>query len=280
MILIDGKAVAKKIRENLKERVQDLKNKGIKPKLAVIMVGNDKASSIYVKNKSKACNELGIEFEEFFKDDSISQKELIDLIKELNARKDVHGILLQSPIPNNLDIREAFNTIDYRKDVDGFNPINVGKLSIGEDSFISCTPYGVIKLLEEYNIEVQGKNAVVIGRSNIVGKPLVQCLLNKDATVTICHSKTENIKEITKNADILIAALGKPKFITADMVKEGAVVIDVGINRCEDGKLVGDVDFNNVSEKASYITPVPGGVGPMTIAMLMNNVVKAASMNN
>ncbi len=280
MILIDGKAVAKKIRENLKDRVQDLKNKGIKPKLAVIMVGNDKASSIYVKNKSKACNELGIEFEEFFKDDSISQKELIDLIKELNDRKDVHGILLQSPIPNNLDIREAFNTIDYRKDVDGFNPINVGKLSIGEDSFISCTPYGVIKLLEEYNIEVQGKNAVVIGRSNIVGKPLVQCLLNKDATVTICHSKTENIKEITKNADILIAALGKPKFITADMVKEGAVVIDVGINRCEDGKLVGDVDFNNVSEKASYITPVPGGVGPMTIAMLMNNVVKAASMNN
>ena len=280
MILIDGKAVAKKIRENLKERVQDLKNKGIKPKLAVIMVGNDKASSIYVKNKSKACNELGIEFEEFFKDDSISQKELIDLIKELNDRKDVHGILLQSPIPNNLDIREAFNTIDYRKDVDGFNPINVGKLSIGEDSFISCTPYGVIKLLEEYNIEVKGKNAVVIGRSNIVGKPLVQCLLNKDATVTICHSKTENIKEITKNADILIAALGKPKFITADMVKEGAVVIDVGINRCEDGKLVGDVDFNNVSEKASYITPVPGGVGPMTIAMLMNNVVKAASMNN
>lgn len=280
MILIDGKAVAKKIRENLKGKVQDLKNKGIKPKLAVIMVGNDKASSIYVKNKSKVCNELGIEFEEFFKDDSISQKELIDLIKELNARKDVHGILLQSPIPNNLDIREAFNTIDYKKDVDGFNPINVGKLSIGEDSFISCTPYGVIKLLEEYNIEVKGKNAVVIGRSNIVGKPLVQCLLNKDATVTICHSKTENMKEITKNADILIAALGKPKFITADMVKEGAVVIDVGINRCEDGKLVGDVDFNNVSEKASYITPVPGGVGPMTIAMLMNNVVKAASMNN
>lgn len=280
MILIDGKEVAKKIRENLKEKVKDLKTKGIKPKLAVIMVGNDKASSIYVRNKSKVCNELGIEFEEFFKDDSISQKELIDLIKELNARKGVHGILLQSPIPDNLDIREAFNTIDYRKDVDGFNPINVGKLSIGEDSFISCTPYGVIKLLEEYNIEMQGKNAVVIGRSNIVGKPLVQCLLNKDATVTICHSKTRNIKEITRNADILIAALGKPKFVTADMVKEGAVVIDVGINRCEDGKLVGDVDFDNVAKKASYITPVPGGVGPMTIAMLMNNVVKAASMNN
>lgn len=280
MILIDGKEVAKKIRENLKEKVKDLKTKGIKPKLAVIMVGNDKASSIYVRNKSKVCNELGIEFEEFFKDDSISQKELIDLIKELNAREGVHGILLQSPIPDNLDIREAFNTIDYRKDVDGFNPINVGKLSIGEDSFISCTPYGVIKLLEEYNIEMQGKNAVVIGRSNIVGKPLVQCLLNKDATVTICHSKTRNIKEITRNADILIAALGKPKFVTADMVKEGAVVIDVGINRCEDGKLVGDVDFDNVAKKASYITPVPGGVGPMTIAMLMNNVVKAASMNN
>ena len=277
MELIDGKALAKKIRGELKLEVEKLKEQGINPKLAVIMVGDDKASAVYVRNKNKACNEIGIEFEEFLKDSTTTQKELIDLIKELNNRKDIHGILLQSPIPQDLDIREAFNTIDYRKDVDGFNPINVGKLSIGEDSFISCTPYGVIKMLEEYNIPIEGKRAVIIGRSNIVGKPLIQCLLNKNATVTVCHSKTKNIEEITKEADILIAALGKPKFVTENMVKEGAVVIDVGINRNEEGKLVGDVDFENVSKKTSYITPVPGGVGPMTIAMLMNNVVKAAS---
>lgn len=277
MELIDGKALAKKIRGELKLEVEKLKEQGINPKLAVIMVGDDKASAVYVRNKNKACNEIGIEFEEFLKDSTTTQKELIDLIKELNNRKDIHGILLQSPIPQDLDIREAFNTIDYRKDVDGFNPINVGKLSIGEDSFISCTPYGVIKMLEEYNIPIEGKRAVIIGRSNIVGKPLIQCLLNKNATVTVCHSKTKNIEEITKEADILIAALGKPKFVTENMVKEGAVVIDVGINRNEEGKLVGDVDFENVSKKTSYITPVPGGVGPMTVAMLMNNVVKAAS---
>ncbi len=244
------------------------------------MVGDDKASSVYVRNKSKACNEIGIEFEEYLKDANTTQEELISLIKELNERKDINGILLQSPIPKGLDIREAFNTIDYRKDVDGFNPINVGKLSIGEDSFVSCTPYGVVKMLEKYNIEVEGKRAVIIGRSNIVGKPLIQCLLNKNATVTVCHSRTKNIKEITKQADIIVAALGKAKFVTEDMVKDGAVVIDVGINRNEEGKLVGDVDFENVSKKASYITPVPGGVGPMTIAMLMNNVVKAAELQN
>lgn len=276
MEIINGKELAKKIRENLKIEVDELKKKGINPKLAVIMVGEDKASAVYVRNKSKACNEIGIEFEEFLKDSSTTQEELIKLIKELNARKDIHGILLQSPIPKGLNIREAFNTIDYRKDVDGFNPVNVGKLSIGEDTFISCTPYGVIKMLEEYNIPIEGKRAVIIGRSNIVGKPLIQCLLNKNATVTVCHSKTKNIEEITKDADILIAALGKPKFVTENMVKDGAVVIDVGINRNEEGKLVGDVDFENVSKKASYITPVPGGVGPMTIAMLMSNVVKAA----
>ena len=276
MELINGKELAKKIRMELKEEVEELKQQGIKPKLAVIMVGDDKASAVYVRNKSKACEEIGIEFEEFLLESTISQEYLISLIKELNDREDIHGILLQSPIPEGLDIREAFNTIDYRKDVDGFNPINVGKLSIGEDSFISCTPYGVIKMLEEYNIEIEGKRAVIIGRSNIVGKPLIQCLLNKNATVTVCHSKTKNIEEITSTADILIAALGKPKFVTSNMVKEGAVVIDVGINRNEDGKLVGDVDFENVSKKVSYITPVPGGVGPMTIAMLMYNVVKSA----
>lgn len=275
MEIINGKELAKKIRRELREEVIRLKEQGIKPKLAVIMVGDDKASAVYVRNKSKACEEVGIEFEEYLKDDSTTQEELLSLIKELNYRDDVHGILLQSPIPKGLDISEAFNTIDPNKDVDGFNPINVGKLSIGEDCFISCTPHGVIKMLEEYNIETEGKRAVIIGRSNIVGKPLIQCMLNKNATVTVCHSKTQNIKEITKEADILIAALGKPKFVTEDMVKDGAIVIDVGINRTEKGKLVGDVDFENVSKKASYITPVPGGVGPMTIAMLMLNVVKA-----
>lgn len=275
-MIINGKELAQTIRGELKQEVEELRKKGIVPKLAVIMVGDNKASEVYVRNKSKACNELGIEFEEFLRDESTTQEELINLIDELNQRKDIHGILLQSPIPKHLDIREAFNRIDYKKDVDGFHPINVGKLSIGEDSFISCTPYGVIKMLEAYNIPIEGKRAVVIGRSNIVGKPLVQCLLNKNATVTICHSKTQNIADIVREADIVIAALGKPKFVTADMVKEGAVVIDVGINRNEEGKLVGDVDFENVEKKASYITPVPGGVGPMTIAMLMNNVVKAA----
>lgn len=276
MTIIDGKALAQEIRNGLKLEVQELKEKGINPKLAVIMVGEDKASEVYVRNKSKACNELGIEFEEFIKGNETTQKELIDLIDELNNREDIHGILLQSPIPKHLDIREAFNRIDSKKDVDGFNPINVGKLAIGEDCFISCTPYGVIKMLEAYNIEIEGKRAVVIGRSNIVGKPVAQCLLNKNATVTICHSKTKNIADVVKEADIVIAALGKPKFVTQDMVKDGAVVIDVGINRNSEGKLEGDVDFENVSKKASYITPVPGGVGPMTIAMLMNNVVKAA----
>ena len=276
MELINGKELAKRIRGELKKRVDELKLHNVNPKLAVIMVGSDKASEIYVRNKSRACEEIGIEFEEFLLDEETTQKELIDLIENLNARDDIHGILLQSPIPAHLDIREAFDKIDYKKDVDGFNPINVGKLSIGEDSFISCTPYGVVKMLEAYNIEVEGKRAVIIGRSNIVGKPLLQCLLNKNATVTVCHSKTRDIENITKEADILIAALGKPKFVKDYMVKEGAVVIDVGINRNEEGKIVGDVDFDNVSKKASYITPVPGGVGPMTIAVLMSNVVKAA----
>ena len=274
--IINGKELASKIRADLKEEVIELKSKGIVPKLAVIMVGDDKASKVYVRNKSKACEEIGIEYEEFLMEENISMEELLGLIETLNNREDIHGILLQSPIPKHLDINKAFNKIDYRKDVDGFNPINVGKLSIGEDCFISCTPFGVVKMLEAYNIDVQGKNVVIIGRSNIVGKPLIQCMLKKNGTVTVCHSKTQNIKEITSRADILIAALGKAKFVTQDMVKDGAVIIDVGINRNDDGKLVGDVDFENVEKKASYITPVPGGVGPMTIAMLMTNVVKAA----
>ncbi len=275
-IILDGKALAKKTREELKIKVDELKKKNIFPKLAVIMVGDDPSSKIYVRNKSKACEEVGIEYEEHLLSADIEMKTLLDLINELNNRKDVHGILLQSPIPKNLDINLAFRTIKPEKDVDGFNPINVGKLSLNQDCFVSCTPFGIMRMLSEYNIETEGKHAVIIGRSNIVGKPMLQCLLNKNATVTVCHSKTQNLTEITKQADILVCAIGKPNFVTEDMVKEGAVVIDVGINRNAEGKVCGDVDFENVSKKASYITPVPGGVGPMTIAMLMNNIVKAA----
>lgn len=278
--IIDGKALAKKIRENLKQENDKLKEKGITSKLAVILVGDDGASKIYVRNKSKACQDVGIEYEEILLDSNTTMDKLLNIIDGLNNRKDINGILLQSPIPRGLDIKQAFEKIDYKKDVDGFNPINVGKLMIGQDCFISCTPYGIIKMLEEYNIPIEGKHAVVIGRSNIVGKPLSQCLLNKNATITTCHSKTENLKEITKTADILISAVGKANMVTADMVKEGATVIDVGMNRNDEGKLVGDVDFENVKEKASYITPVPGGVGPMTIAMLMNNVIKATKKQN
>ncbi|MBP3595979.1 MAG: bifunctional methylenetetrahydrofolate dehydrogenase/methenyltetrahydrofolate cyclohydrolase FolD [Clostridia bacterium] len=274
--ILDGKKLAKKIKENLKIEVDKLKENGINPKLAVIMVGNDPASSVYVKNKSKACKSVGVDFEEFLLDENIQEQELFDLIDKLNSDEKITGILLQAPIPKHLDINKAFERISFEKDVDGFNPINVGKLSIGVDSFISCTPFGIIKLLEEYNIDLEGKNAVVLGRSNIVGKPMAQCLLSKNATVTICHSKTKDISEITKRADLVIAAIGKPKFLKEDMVKENAVIIDVGINRMEDGTLVGDVDFENIEKKVQYITPVPGGVGPMTIAMLMYNVVKAA----
>ena len=240
------------------------------------MVGDDIASKIYVKNKSKACEELGIEFEEYILNSDITMDELKNLINSLNEKKDIHGILLQSPIPAHLDINEAFKTISPKKDVDGFHPINVGKLSLGQDTFMPCTPYGIVKILEEYKIPVQGKHVVILGRSNIVGKPLIQCMLQKNATVTVCHSKTEHVEEYTKQADILIVAIGKSKFVKQDMIKQGATVIDVGINRTEDGKLCGDVDFAEADKKASYITPVPGGVGPMTIAMLMSNVVKAA----
>lgn len=274
--IIDGKQLAKKIRENLKLECEELKEQGINPKLAVIMVGDNPASKVYVRNKSRACNKVGIEYQEYLLPENATQKELLELIKKLNQDKEINGILLQSPLPQHLNINEAFKTITYSKDVDGFTPVSVGKLCIGEDTFISCTPYGVIKMFEEYNIDLKGKNVVILGRSNIVGKPLIQCCLQKDATVTVCHSKTKNLSEYTKKADVIIAAIGKAKFLTEDMVKDGVVIIDVGINRQDDGKLVGDVDFENVSKKASYITPVPGGVGPMTIAMLMNNVIKAA----
>ena len=275
-IILDGKSLAQKVREEVKEQVEELKLKGINPKLAVIMVGNNSASAVYVRNKSNACKNAGIDFEEFLLPEETEEDELIDLIKKLNEDKSVHGILLQSPVPKHINIDRAFDTISPDKDVDGFNAVNVGNLCIGRDCFISCTPYVIMKLLEEYNIEVSGKRAVVIGRSNIVGKPMLQCLLAKNATVTICHSKTQNLVEVVREADIVVAAIGKPNFITGDMVKEGAVVIDVGINRMEDGKLIGDVNFAEAELKASYITPVPGGVGPMTIAMLVENVVKAA----
>lgn len=275
--IINGKKLAKEIREDLKIKCEELKEIGIKPKLAVIMVGDDRASQVYIRNKSKVCDEIGIEFEEHLLDASIEQKVLIDLIEKLNQDKNIHGILLQSPIPKHLDINEAFRTIAPEKDVDGFNPLNVGKLCLNQDTFVSCTPYGIMKMFEAYDIDLTGKNVTIIGRSNIVGKPLIQCCLNKNATVTVCHSKTKDLKQHTQNADVVIAAIGKSKFVTEDMIKPGAVVIDVGINRSDDGNITGDVDFENVYNKASYITPVPGGVGPMTIAMLMNNVIKACS---
>ncbi|MCI8636556.1 MAG: bifunctional methylenetetrahydrofolate dehydrogenase/methenyltetrahydrofolate cyclohydrolase FolD [Clostridia bacterium] len=278
--IIDGKSLAKKIKQNLKIECDELKNQGIQPKLAVIMVGENPASKVYVRNKSISCNEVGIEYEEHLLDKNTTQEELHNLIKKLNDTKEVNGILLQSPLPDHLDINQAFKAISYRKDVDGFTPSSVGKLVMGGDTFISCTPYGVMKMFEEYNIDLTGKDVVIIGRSNIVGKPLSQCCLAQNATVTICHSRTKDLKKHTKRADILIAAIGKANFVTTDMVKDGAVVVDVGINRNEEGKLVGDVDYENVSKIASYITPVPGGVGPMTVAMLMNNVIKAAKEQN
>ena len=274
--IIDGKQVSNKIREKIKQDVIDLKKKGIIPKLAVIMVGNDSASKIYIRNKSIACENLGISYEEFFLSENIEMSELLNLIDKLNNDESIHGILLQSPLPKHLDANLAFKNITSKKDVDGFNPINVGKLCLGQETFVSCTPFGIIKMLEDYNIELEGKNAVILGRSNIVGKPMIQCLLNKNATVTVCHSKTKEIEKFTKQADIIIAAIGKTKFLKPDMVKEGAIVIDVGINRDEEGKISGDADFENLLSKVSYITPVPGGVGPMTITMLMYNVVKAA----
>ena len=273
--ILDGKELARKIREELKLKVDKLKENGSVPKLAVILVGDDSASKVYVRNKSKACQDVGVEFEEILLDENTSMERLLEIIKSLNNRKDINGILLQSPIPKGLNIQEAFEKIDCKKDVDGFNPVNVGKLMIGEDTFISCTPYGIIKMLEAYNIEIEGKHAVVIGRSNIVGKPMALMLLERNCTVTVCHSKTKDLQKYTKEADILVCAAGRKHLITADMVKEGAVVLDAGINRGEDKKIYGDVDFDTVYDKVNLITPVPGGVGPMTITMLLLNTYEA-----
>ena len=278
MTLIDGKKVAEKCKKNIEERIKKLNKM---PGFAVIRIGEDEASKIYVRLKHKMSEELGINFTEYHLDENVTQEELISLIKKLNVDDKVDGILLQSPIPYHLNILEAFQTIAPEKDVDGFSPINVGKLVQRQECFAACTPTGVMTMLKEYNIPIEGKHAVVIGRSNIVGRPMAELLLNANATVTICHSKTQNLADIVKTADILVVAIGKPKFITADMIKEGAVVVDVGINRIPDSKkIVGDVDFENVKEKCSYITPVPGGVGPMTIMTLMDNVVTACERRN
>lgn len=278
MILIEGKKVAEKRREKIIARLKDLNGT---PSLVVIRVGDDPASEIYIRLKRKMCEELGINFTEYHLEKDITQEELLNLIYKLNDDKSVNAILLQSPIPYHLDIMQAFEAINPDKDVDGFSPINTGRLVQGQDSFRACTPSGIMMLLDEYGINVEGKNCVVIGRSNIVGKPMAELLLNANGTITICHSKTKNLSEITKTADIVVVAIGSPNFITGDMIKEDAVVIDVGINRIPGtNKVVGDVDFESVKKKASYITPVPGGVGPMTIIALMENVIKAYELQN
>ena len=276
MKILDGKAVSLKVKESVKVRADELKKFGIEPTLAVVLVGEDKASQTYVRAKEKACNEYGIKSVAHRLSENTTQNELLALINVLNLDDSIHGILVQLPLPKHIDTNVVLAAIDPQKDVDGFHAVNVGKLVSGLDGFVPCTPLGVMEILKEYGIDVAGLNAVVIGRSNIVGKPMANLLLNASATVTVTHSKTKNLKEICKNADLIVAAIGKPFFLKADMVKDGAVVVDVGINRLDDGRLVGDVDFDEVAQKCSYITPVPGGVGPMTIAMLLNNTILAA----
>ena len=276
--IIDGKKISKEIKDELKEKVAALKAEGKEISLAVIQVGEDPASTVYVGNKKKACEYIGIKSLAYELPESTTEEELLNLVKELNERKDVNGILVQLPLPKHIDESKVIETIDRTKDVDGFHPANVGELVIGGPGFVSCTPAGIIELLKRSNIKIEGKNCVVIGRSNIVGKPMSLLLLRENGTVTITHSRTKNLKEITKQADILVVAIGKPKFVTDEYVKEGAVVIDVGIHRNEDNKLCGDVDYDKVAPLTSAITPVPGGVGPMTIAMLMNNCVRSIEL--
>lgn len=274
--ILDGKSISEEIKNAIKSEVGRLKVKGVTPGLAVVLVGDNPASKVYVKNKQKACENVGIYSEEYKLPESTSQEELLIIVDRLNKNSKIHGILVQLPLPKHINSDTILKAINPSKDVDGFHPYNVGMLMIGEPVFIPCTPYGVMKMVEHSGISVEGKTAVVVGRSNIVGKPVALLLMQKNATVTICHSKTKDLAEVCKIADILIAAIGKPKMIRADMVKEGAVVIDVGINRLDDGSLVGDVDYEEVSKKAGWITPVPGGVGPMTITMLLNNTLEAA----
>ena len=278
--IISGKETAAKIRERLRAQIDQLRQKGYQPGLAVVIVGDDPASQVYVRNKEKACKEVGIAAQTFALPKETTQQELMALIDTLNTRSDVHGILVQLPLPRHLDEHQVINAILPEKDVDAFHPVNVGKIMIGDFDYVPCTPAGVMALLEEAQIDVSGKRAVVIGRSNIVGKPQAMLLLHKNATVTICHSKTQHLEEITRQADIIVVAIGKAHFLRGDMVKDGVVVIDVGMNRLENGKLAGDVDFDTVAPKASYITPVPGGVGPMTITMLLQNTVTACRRAN
>lgn len=277
--LIDGKLISTQIKNELKEEVAKMKEQGIEPCLAVIQVGQDPASCVYVNNKKKACAYIGIKSLSYELEETISQEELLNLIDDLNKNDEVNGILVQLPLPKHINENAVIDAIAPQKDVDGFHPETVGKMCIGTKGFLPCTPAGVIQLLKRSGIEISGKECVVVGRSNIVGKPMAMLLLAENGTVTITHSRTKDLKEVTKRADILVAALGKPKFITSEYVKEGAVVIDVGMHRDENNKLCGDVAFAEVSEKVSAITPVPGGVGPMTIAMLMNNCVETARKN-
>ncbi len=277
-MLIDGKAISQQIKEELKEKALRLKAAGVEITLAVIQVGNDPASSVYVRNKKKGCAYVGIGSVSYELPDETTQEELLTLIRELNQKKEINGILVQLPLPSHIDEDTVIRAIDPQKDVDGFHPQSVGALCIGQPGFLSCTPAGIIQLLKRSGIEIEGKECVVLGRSNIVGKPMAILLLRENATVTVAHSRTRNLKEVTKRADILIAAVGKTKMITSDYIKEGAVVIDVGINRDENGKLCGDVDFESVEPLCSAITPVPGGVGPMTIAMLLNNCMQSAEL--
>lgn len=276
--IIDGKRISNEVKEDLKKQVEELTQKGVSLTLAVVLVGNDKASAVYVGNKQKACDFIGIKSLTFEMPEETTEEELLSLVNELNIREDVNGILIQLPLPKQIDEDKVIRAIDPKKDVDGFHPQSVGALSIGQKGYVSCTPAGIIELLKRSNIEIEGKECVIVGRSNIVGKPMAMLMLRENATVTICHSKTKDLKEVTKRADILIVALGKPRFITKEFVKEGAVVIDVGIHRDENNKLCGDVDYQDVVDQTSAITPVPGGVGPMTIAMLMKNCVSSITL--
>ena len=271
MNIIDGKMISSKLKEEYKKKVEGLTRK---PNLVMIRIGDDAAAEIYTRLKGKTCTELGIPFSEMHLNSDITQEELIKTIDDLNNDDEVTAILVESPIPSHLNILEAFDRILPSKDVDGLNSYNLGNLAANHPTFIPATPCGIMKLLEEYKIQIEGKRCVVVGRSNLVGRPMALCLLNANGTVTVCHSRTKNLGEITSQADILVVAIGKPKYIKADMVKEGATVIDVGINRLEDKKIVGDVDFDEVSKKCEYITPVPGGVGPMTIVSLIDNLIK------
>ena len=276
--ILSGKEVSARIKGELAEEVSALKQEGIFPGLAVVIVGDDPASRVYVNSKKKACEELGIYSEEYALPGTAEPQELFRLIDQLNHKKEINGILVQLPLPKQFNEEEVIQAIDPKKDVDAFHPVNVGKIMVGNYDFVPCTPAGVMELIKESGISIEGKECVVVGRSNIVGKPQAMLLLHQNGTVTVCHSRTKNLKDTVKRADIVVAAVGKPKFITADMIKEGAVVIDVGINRIAEKKLVGDVDFEECEKVAGAITPVPGGVGPMTIAMLMKNTVKAANI--